>query len=412
MANPKDNIRKRQPGQAVPGQYIVILKDTVDSDSVPAIAEELTKAQKAKPIHIYQWAIKGFSAKMSEAAALAILRDPRVDFVEEDGEVKGKADFVCTSSPTVVNSPQTPAPAHLDRIDQRNLPLSGNFTFDFNGNGVNVYVIDSGIDVRHGEFLNAQGTASRAFIATKPGGVIFDAADDAQFARGRDFNGHGTQVASILAGRTVGVAKRATLYSVRVLNSSNNGTFSSFMSGVDYVFRQHIKPAVANLSLGGAVSFDPSGAFSLEISIRNLIAAGVTCVVAAPNANVDSSTESPGRVDECITVGATDARTDARAGGFGFGPGIDVYAPGGGFLCAAIAEPDNTQPHNRLIGNLSGGTSTSAPLVTGVVAMYLQKFPTAFPADIAAAIRTNSTKDVLTNIPAGTKNRLLFSKFF
>src|SRR5215213_6796591 len=165
MAERKDNIRKRQPGHAVPGQYIVILKDRVDSDSVPAIAEELTKAAKATLIHVFQWAIKGFSAKMSEEAARAISRDPRVDYVEEDGVVKGKAGFQCVSSPTVVNSPQTPAPAHLDRIDQRNLPLSGTFTFNNNGNGVNVYVLDSGIDVRHGEFLNAQGTASRAFIA-------------------------------------------------------------------------------------------------------------------------------------------------------------------------------------------------------------------------------------------------------
>lgn len=404
-------LRKRQKGKAVPNQYIVVLKDIVESQDVPSVAAELAGHHQGVLIHTYWSAIKGFSVKMPEDAALALSQDPRVEYVEEDGVVATRANFVCSSSATPITSPQSPAPMHLDRIDQRNLPLNNSYLFKNKGAGVNVYVLDTGIYTDHQEFLDAQNRP-RAFIALKAGGQIFDAATDASFAQGRDLNGHGTFIASLIGGRTVGVAKDVTLYSVRVLDGSGRGTFSNFMAGVDYVYRRQVKPAVVNMSLGEAVMDNPTLASALETSVQNLINSGVTCVVAGPDANADASTESPGRLADCITVGSTDAFSDSLAGGFGFGAGIDLYAPGGGSVCVALSNLGNPGFPNNRMAFVSGGTSTSAPLVTGVVAMYLHQFPTALPADISSAIKSNATTGVLKNIPAGTKNRLLYSNFF
>src|SRR6185503_14389430 len=138
-----------------------------------------------------------------------------------------------------IQSPQTPAPYQLDRIDQRNPTLNNSYTFNNKAGNVNVYVIDSGVFVEHVEFQNQQGV-SRASIARKAGGVIFDAASDGAFAQGRDFNGHGTYTASLIAGNSFGVAKNAKIFSVRVLDAGAVGFFSNFMAGVDYVFRQHV----------------------------------------------------------------------------------------------------------------------------------------------------------------------------
>lgn len=405
----QSELRRRQKGKAVPNHYIVVLRDSVESQDVQSVAAELAGRHQGTLLHTYWSAIKGFAVRMPESAALALGQDPRVEYVEEDGVVSAR-NLPCSSSPTPVTSPQSPAPAHLDRIDQRNLPLDNTYHFKNRGGGVNVYVLDSGVYTAHQEFLDAQGRP-RAFVALKAGGQIFDAADDAAIANGQDLNGHGTYVASLIGGRTVGVAKDVTLYSVRVLNSSASGKFSNFLAGVDYVYRRNVKPAVVNMSLGELVTDDPTKASSLETAVQNLINSGVTCVVAAPDRDADASTESPGRLADCITVGASDATTDARAGGFGYGPGVDLYAPGGGPVCVAIPVFSPGFPNNQVILR-SGGTSTSAPLVTGVVAMYLHQFPSASPADVANAIKSNATQGVLKNIPAGTKNRLLYSNFF
>ncbi len=262
--------------------------------------------------------------------------------------------------------------------------------------------------VQHAEF------GGRAQIARKAGGAIFDAATDAAIAQGRDFNGHGTYSASLAGGNTVGVAKRCNLFSVRVLDSAAKGGFANFMAGVDYVFRQRVMPAVVNMSLGGPAT--ATGVSMFETSVVNLINAGVLCVVAAPDAQVDAATESPSRIPQCMTVGMTGVdnvtgKDSYVPGGFGsgFGKNIDVYAPGRN-VCAAAANVDVPTDNQRLV-LLSGGTSTAAPLVTGVVAMLLQKSPTALPQAIREAIRGNATMGQIINLPAGTPNRLLYSNF-
>ncbi|MGH9840252.1 MAG: S8 family peptidase [Blastocatellia bacterium] len=289
----------RRVARPIPGQYIVKLKDDAASPDeksdqsqdqnndqnqdrkLEALAADLSRLHGGGVKHIYTSALKGFSTSMSEAEALALSRDPRVAYVEEDGEVWGAA---CSQST------QPSAPWNLDRIDQAALPLSGTYTYTFHGDGVNVYVIDSGLRTTHWEF---SGRAANVF--DRDGGT------------GDDCSGHGTHVAGIIGGRAHGVAKHVKLYGVRVLGCDNRGSNSDVIRGVDWVTQNHKKPAIANMSLSGGMSS------AVDDAVNRSIAAGVTYVVAAGNGTdndgvaVDAGKFSPGRVEKAITVGATDS---------------------------------------------------------------------------------------------------------
>jgi subtilisin family serine protease len=206
---------------------------------------------------------------MSEADAERLSEDFRVKFVEEDATVT--AD-VTQSNP----------PWGLDRIDQRNRPLSGTYTYNWTGSGVRAYVIDTGIRTTHTQF---GGRASNVF--------------DAFGGNGADCNGHGTHVAGTIGGSTYGVAKSSLLRGVRVLNCQGSGTNSGVIAGVDWVRNNHIAPAVANMSLGGGVSS------ALDTAVNNLSNAGVPIAVAAGNSNADACGSSPARAANAITVGST-----------------------------------------------------------------------------------------------------------
>ena len=190
-----------------------------------------------------------------------------------------------------------------------------------------------------------------------------------------------------------GVAKHVRLYAVRVLNCSGSGSTSGVIAGVDWVTSAHIKPAVANMSLGGGVSS------ALDQAVRNSITAGVTYAIAAGNANANAANSSPARVAEAITVGSS-TRTDARSSFSNFGSVVDIFAPGSSITSAWWTSNSAT--------NTISGTSMAAPHVAGVVARYLQANPGASPAGARNAIVTAATLNRLTQIPSGTANRLLF----
>src|SRR6185295_161279 len=165
-----------------------------------------------------------FAVEMSEEDAEKMSQDYRVKFVEEDGVMS-------------IDATQNNPPWGLDRIDQRNRPLSGTYTYNWTGSGVRVYVIDTGIRTTHTQF---GGRASNVF--------------DAFGGNGADCNGHGTHVSGTVGGSTYGVAKSALLRGVRVLDCTGNGSTSGVIAGVDWVTSNHINPAVANMSLGGGAS--------------------------------------------------------------------------------------------------------------------------------------------------------------
>ena len=368
LALPAHSQGIRRAQQPVPEQYIVIFKDQAPGargvrSGAARLAGDLARAYGVHIGRVYQHAVNGFAARMPEAGAAALSRDPRVAFVEEDGAVSA-------------TDTQFDAPWGLDRIGQRDLPLNGAFTFTATGSGVNVYVIDSGIRATHQEF---GGRASRVF--------------DAFGGDGDDGNGHGTHVAGTIGGSTYGVAKDVQLFGVRVLDEQGDGTISGVVAGVDWVTANHAKPAVANMSLGGAASR------TLDTAVRNSVAAGVTYVVSAGNDNVNAANASPARVAEAITVGATDIR-DNRAWFSNYGSALDVFAPGVNIISTWIGSDTAT-------ATLSG-TSMAAPHVAGAAALFLQGDPQASPAAVSEAITSSATTGKVVRPGTGSPNRLLF----
>jgi subtilisin family serine protease len=356
-------IRANKP---IRNSYIVVLKDTsVSRLGVSSVAQTLVQG-KGEVRFLYQRALKGFSVRLSESQAQALSQDARVQYVAEDGEV------------SIVET-QTNPPWGLDRIDQISLPLNAIYNYNNTGAGVNAYVIDTGILTTH---TNFGGRAS--FVYDAIGGT----------GSGGDCNGHGTHVAGTIGSNTYGVAKGVKLYGVRVLGCNGSGSFSSVIAGVDWVTANSIKPAVANMSLGG-------GAYApLDTAVRNSIANGVTYVVAAGNnTGQDANLYSPARVSEAITVGATDSN-DRKADFSNIGSVLDIFAPGVGI----------TSTSNSGGTTILSGTSMASPHVAGVAALFLQSNPTASPSAVEQSIVQSATPNKVINPGAGSPNRLLYSQ--
>ncbi|HUF34835.1 MAG TPA: S8 family serine peptidase [Gemmatimonadales bacterium] len=352
--------------QAARGSYIVVFRDgTAD---VPGLAARLAAAHGAEISHVYQHALRGFAARVPTPALAGLQRHPNVAFVE--------ADQVFSIVAT-----QTGATWGLDRIDQRDLPLNSTYTYNATGSGVRVYIIDTGIRNSHTEF---GGRAVSGFTSINDGGGT------------NDCNGHGTHVAGTVGGTVYGVAKQVSLVAVRVLNCSGSGTTSGVIAGVDWVTANHIKPAVANMSLGGGASS------ALDQAVSNSIAGGVTYSLSGGNSNASACNYSPARVGPAITVGATTS-TDARASYSNFGSCLDLFAPGSSITSAWGTSNTAT--------NTISGTSMAAPHVAGVAALVLQGSPSATPSTVAQAITSNATTGKVTSPGSGSPNRLLYSAF-
>src|SRR2546425_664660 len=363
-----------RPSSVVPGQYIVVFQDAVSDPD--GLAQSLVQAQGGTLLHTYTSALKGFAARLPDAAVATLGRDPLVAYIEPDRK---------DSLPGTQQMDASGDPWGLDRIDQRALPLSGSYTYASTGAGVHVYLIDTGIWTPHREF---EGRADNVY--------------DAFGLDGMDCQGHGTAVAGVVGAATYGVAKGVSLHGVRIADCNFGFSTSGVVAGIDWVTANHRSPAVANIPMQA----DPSTA--LATAIKKLWDSGVFVGTTAGNHNQDACLEASGATPFAV---AASARTDARADFSNWGPCVKIYAPGVDIKTtwpAGVPGTGFAVPHADSTATVSG-TSFAAPHVTGVAALYKATFGDAASAVGANWILNNAPPGVIPGNVDGTPNLLLYS---
>ena len=347
------------------GNYIVTYKSGINtSDEIKNV-----RGRQIKPKYKFDHAFNGFAESLSSDEACDLKNNPKIQDIELDGIIT--ADTAVSQSPTPSWG--------LDRIDQKSLPLNSSYGYDDanRGTGVTAYVIDTGILTTHSDFGGRAVTGYDAITPTAPK---------------PDCNGHGTHVAGTIGGTTYGVAKNVSLVAVRVLDCTGSGTTSGVIAGINWVIGNHLPgvKAVANKSLGGGAST------ALDTAIKNLVADGVTTVVAAGNSSRNASNYSPSRVAQAITVGASDS-TDNLASYSNYGSVVDVIAPGTNITSDWFNGGTNT----------ISGTSMATPHVTGVMALYLNTAPGTYSSVPSGLLNTAVVKLNNAARSAGTTSSLI-----
>jgi subtilisin family serine protease len=336
-------------GVGINGAYIVKLKDDADPRAAAAVAG-------ANPRFVYDAVLNGFAADLNQGQLNALRNHPAVEYIEQDAV----ASIIATQSPVTWG---------LDRIDQRNRPLSNSYTYTNTASNITAYIIDTGIQANHPQF----GGRAQAVYG------------------GSDCHGHGTHVAGTVGSTTYGVAKNVRLRGVRVLGCGGTGSYSAIIAGVDWVRLNATKPAVANMSVGGPASS------SLNTAVTNLVNSGVFVAVAAGNENQNACNVSPASASGVFTT-ASSTSSDAKSSFSNWGSCVEAYAPGSSITSTYLNSGTATM----------SGTSMASPHVAGVAALYKGTFGEASASTISNWIISNATTGVITGNPSGTPNRLLF----
>ncbi|MFF1296100.1 MULTISPECIES: S8 family peptidase [unclassified Streptomyces] len=351
------------PG-SVGGSYLVTLKGGTKAPS--SAGRSVAEMYGAKISHTYGTVLNGYAVEADERQAKLLAADSRVASVTQDTRV------------ALEHSRRNPPSWGLDRVDQKSLPLDKSYTWpESAGAGATVYVIDTGIRVSHKDF------AGRARY-----GWDFVGGD----RTASDGNGHGTHVAGTIAGTKYGVAKRAEIVAVRVLDNAGSGTTAQVIAGIDWVTKHARKPAVANVSLGGYRNAQ------LDAAVRNSIKSGVTYTVAAGNDALPASLYSPANVRQAITVGASDKK-DVRADFSNFGAALDLFAPGVA-ITSASHKADTAKA-------TFSGTSMASPHAAGTAALYLADHPKATPAQVSKALVAQAVSGKISGRGLASPNKLL-----
>jgi subtilisin family serine protease len=350
--------------------YIVVFKDDVAESEIDGESERMCGNSSAKKERTFKHAVKGFSGRLTAAAIEEFRRNPKVKYIEQNQVVS----LVAT---------QNNATWGLDRIDQANLPLSTNYTYNTTGSTITAYIFDTGVRSDHVEF-GGRVTGGFSAIAAEP--------------TPEDGNGHGTHVAGTVGGSTYGVAKAVKIIPVKVLSATGSGTNAGVIAGLDWAVLNHEAgvPSVGNMSLGGGVST------ALDDAVRRCITDGIVMAVAAGNSNVNASNSSPARVAEAITVGSTTS-LDARSSFSNFGSIVDIFAPGSSITSAWYTSSTNL--------NTISGTSMASPHVAGAAALFLEFAPGSTTAQVETGLKNAAARGRISGIPTGTTDALLQINF-
>ncbi|KFH44853.1 Alkaline protease-like protein [Hapsidospora chrysogenum ATCC 11550] len=340
-----------QAKNKIPNRYIVVYNSTYDDNAIETSIASITGAVKRRNLgkrssvgHLLSTEVHAFNLNKWRAVMLDadddmiqdIYNSEEVEYIEADTQVSANVLLA-----------QTNAPVGLNRLSHKQAGRDTYIFDDSAGEGITVYVLDTGVKTSHSEFGNR----------ARFGANFVDNSND-------DENGHGSHVAGTIAGETFGVAKKANIVAVKVLDRDGQGSNGRVIDGLQWIIRDVERrglrgSAVMNMSLGGGFSR------ALNRAIQSMFEAGIVPVVAAGNNAVDASTESPSSAPNAITVGAIDARTDLIADFSNFGPSVDIFAQGVDVESVGIRSDTDVVSLN--------GTSMAAPHVAGLAA-YLMSF--------------------------------------
>ncbi|KAG7663212.1 uncharacterized protein J8A68_003294 [[Candida] subhashii] len=322
--------------------YLVSLQNTETLDSFMTYDLNYPSDQQVKQRITNSFSIGNFSGFVGDFSKKNLQRLKRCPLVMQ---VVPDTPFVAYDIQIQEN-----APRHLARISRRRRMRPGRiypyvYKPEYIGEGVNAYVIDSGVAVNHPEF---EGRA-------KPG------KDFTEEGSG-DTNGHGSHVAGLIGSKTYGVAKGVEIIEVKALNSKGTGSLSTILAAIEFAVNhrtQSGKQGVVNLSLGSYKNQ------VLNLVIEEAVKTGLIVVVAAGNSNTDACLASPASSPAAITVGAIDDTYDTLTSFSNWGECVDIFASGSGVESVNI--------HNSSQPSTLSGTSMAAPIVSGLVANLLSE---------------------------------------
>jgi len=363
-------------------RWIVVLRDGTGMSATSSLAAAGARATGLgiREDRVFNGAIRGYSARLTNAQLAFLRADARVEEVVPD-------DIISLTGQTTPTGVRRVFGAYnpIAQIDGKDTRVDAD-----------VAIVDTGIDPHHVD-LNVAGGVS---CSTSSPTAWFDP------------NGHGTHVAGIVGALdngygVVGVAPGVRLWAVRILDSVGNGLLSWYVCGLDWIAAQKdptdpTKPLIEAVNMSVAkVGRDDSNCGYTNIDIMHravcrVVHAGITVVAAAGNNSASAAGMVPAAYNEVITVSAL-ADTDGRPGSLGghacyswngydqddtfadfsnYGSDVDIIAPG---KCILSTLPGNAY-------GVKSGTSMAAPLVTGAAALYKSSRPNATPAQVRAAL--------------------------
>ncbi|KAE9969895.1 hypothetical protein BLS_005183 [Venturia inaequalis] len=360
------------------------------------VVDEFVTSLNLKPKRKYKHGrVKGFSAVLSSRQLKSLKSNSKVAYIEPDGTLKIQAFIPSSHSRDSTTFPkrslltQSPAPWNLARISHRQKG-STTYTYDSSatGQGTCSYILDTGLFTQHADFQN------RATLLKN-----FDTTDNSD----ADLSGHGTHVAAILGGTKYGVAKQTKIYAIKVCNKSGACNLSDVIAGIALVISDSkarssmcAKGVTMTLSFGAPVS----SWRSIQEGILAAVQAGIFVVAAAGNDNIDVKGITPASSPFVCSVGASDIN-DAKASFSNYGAMIGVFAPGVAIQSAWIGGVDASQ-------SLSG-TSMSAPHIAALAATIMSSKGPQNPLTLCITIKNTAITNVLSGVPSGTPNRLVYN---